>query len=366
MKIPFNISATTSNNRALVRIIGEIGWETDSESFRSCIDEIISQGVTEVDVYINSPGGSVFDANEIVNILSAFSIKNCIGGALVASAGAFIACSCDTFEMPANGMLMIHRPSGAVHGKVEDFESYLKLLTDMQEAYRKLFVSKAKDKKEFEKFWNTSDWWLNAQEAKDKGFATAVKANVKYDKTTTDMLAACGCPSSKYTISTLNKSKMELLSFFKSLFGLADTATEQDAINSVTQLQRENKTLKQEKASLEQRFAQQETDRKAAREADAENLLNTALKDGRLDTTTRAVYEKLFASDHDAAKAALEAIPRRQGLSSRIGSNSDTNVFDKSWDELDKAGLLARLRSENNPLYREKFKSRFGNYPSED
>lgn len=369
MKIPFSISATSSNNRAEVRIVGAIGWETDSESFRRTVDEIISQGITEVNVYINTPGGSVFDANEIVNILSGFKTKNCVGGALVASAGAFIACSCDTFEMPANGMLMIHRPSGAVSGKVEDFESYIKLLTDVQEAYRSLFASKAKDKKEFEKYWSTADWWLTAKEAKDKGFATAVKANVKYDKTTTDMLVACGCPSEKYTHtnSTLNKSKMELLSFFKSLFGLADGATEQDAINSVQRLQSENQTLKKEKETLEARFAKQEAKQKQEQEADVKTLLDAAVKDGRIDAVIRPVYEKLFISDYVAAKAALAAIPMRNSISKQINAEANTSstMFDKSWEELDRAGLLASLRDQNFELYKEKFKNKFGNYPKE-
>ena len=123
MKIPFAIVAAASGQKAEVRITGHIGWETDSENFRKQVDDIIASGITEADIYINSPGGSVFDANEIVNILSRFTVKNCTGGALVASAASYIACACDTFEMPENGMLMIHRPSGYAGGKIEDFQS---------------------------------------------------------------------------------------------------------------------------------------------------------------------------------------------------------------------------------------------------
>lgn len=364
MKIPFSITANTCQGRAEIRILGVIGWETDSETFRAEVEKILAQGVTQAQVYINSPGGSVFDANEIVNILSGFKVKHCQGGALVASAAAYIACSCDTFEMPENGMLMIHRPSGALEGNIEDFESYVKLLGDMQESYRKLFASKAKDKAEFEKAWASSDWWLTAKEAQAKGFATSVKAKVKLDKDTTDMLQACGCPEKTFkTITQSKNTKMELLSFFKNLFGLSDTATEQDAINSVTRLQSENKTLKDEKAALQAKIDAAEKLRKDHQVAEAKMLLDAAVLDGRLTADTRKLYEPLFASDHDSAKAAIAALPKRNPIATRVGTQSSAGKYDLGWNVLDKAGMLHSLKTEDPELYKEKFKERFGVEP---
>jgi len=37
--------------------------------------------------------------------------------------------------------------------------------------------------------------------------------------------------------------------------------------------------------------------------------------------------------------------------------------FDKTWDELDKAGLLVALKAEDPELYKEKYKERFGVEP---
>ena len=67
-KIPFNISASSQGQTAFIRITGTIGWDTDCELYRARIDAIAQQGLTDAHIYLNGPGGSVFDAEEIVNI----------------------------------------------------------------------------------------------------------------------------------------------------------------------------------------------------------------------------------------------------------------------------------------------------------
>ena len=49
-------------------------------------------------IYINSPGGECFEANEIVNVIKRFPGKiTGEGGALVASAATYIAINCTSF-----------------------------------------------------------------------------------------------------------------------------------------------------------------------------------------------------------------------------------------------------------------------------
>lgn len=365
MKIPFSITASASGAKAEIRITGHIGWEVDSESFRKQVDDIIASGIHQANVYINSPGGSVFDANEIVNILSRFKKKNCVGGAIVASAGSYIACNCDTFEMPENGMLMIHRPQGYSGGNVEDLQSYVKLLSDMEKNYKALFLAKAKDKAAFEKAWAESDYWLTAKEAVAQGFATSVKQKVNYDKDITDMLTACGCPVDKINQFSNNKNKMNILDFMKNLFGLSDAANEQDVINVVKPLNDKVNTLTAENKTLNERLKAFEQKEKEAQTAEAKSLLDAAVLDGRLNAETRKPYEAFFTSNHVEAKAALAAMPKRESVAGKVTNSTPVDKYAKSWNELDKAGLLASLKADNYELYKEKFKEQFGNYPKE-
>lgn len=359
---PFNITAAVAGPKAEVRITGVIGWDTDSETFRRQIDEIIAKGITEADIYINTPGGSCFDANEIVNILSPFKIKTCRGGALVASAGAFIACSCDTFEMPENGMFMIHKPAGGVSGQSQDLESYLKLLRDIEKDYKSLFASKAKDKREFEKNWSGSaDWWMTAKEALAMGFATSIKEKVMYDQEMTSLLKASGCPVNKLTILNQNNTHMNLLESLRNLFGLSDTADEQAVIGRVKPLQDKVTALESEKAALQAKVDGYVTKEKAAQKTEATDLINAALRDGRINAEGKASFEAFFSSDHEGAKTALAAIPVRTPVSSKIETPAQTaDKFVKmSWDELDKANLLATLKTSDFELFKEKFKAKF-------
>lgn len=365
MKIPFSITASSAGPKAEIRITGHIGWEIDSESFRKQIDDIIASGVNQATIYINSPGGSVFDANEIVNILSRFKKRTCVGGAIVASAASYIACNCDTFEMPENGMLMIHRPQGFTGGNVEDLQSYTKLLSDMEKNYKALFLAKAKDKPAFEKAWAESDYWLTAKEAVAQGFATSVKQKVNYDKDITDMLTACGCPVDKINQISNNKNKMNILDFLKNLFGLSDAANEQDVINVVKPLNDKVKTLTDENKSLTERLKAYEQKDKDAQALEAKSLLDAAVLDGRLNADTRKPYEAFFASNFADAKAALGAMPKRESVAGKVTNSTPVDKYAKSWSELDKAGLLASLKADNYELFKEKYKEQFGNYPKE-
>ena len=77
-----------------------------------------------IDLRLNSPGGSVFDAVAIYNALKRHpgEITVWIDG-IAASAASYVAMAGDTVVMPENAFLMIHDPSGLVMGTAEDMRS---------------------------------------------------------------------------------------------------------------------------------------------------------------------------------------------------------------------------------------------------
>jgi ATP-dependent protease ClpP protease subunit len=193
-KNPFQITAVKSGDRAEIRIIGHIGWETDAESFRAQVDALVKEGVKDAHLYIHSPGGSCFDAGEIVNILSRFrgNITG-EGGSLVASAATYIALHCRTFSMPENGMFMVHKPHGGVSGGVKDIEAYLKLMRDCEGLYCEAYKAIARNLSVFEEKWASgADWWMTAAEAKEQGFITDIYKKVAIDRETAAQIRACG------------------------------------------------------------------------------------------------------------------------------------------------------------------------------
>ncbi|MFV0482973.1 MAG: Clp protease ClpP, partial [Bacteroidales bacterium] len=145
-KKTFTLCVARVESEAQIDIIGTIGWseETTYEGFRELVQEAKAQGATKARLYITSPGGSCFHANEIINLLNdEFDTVEGIGGALVASAASYIAVRCSTFSMPENGQFMIHPPSGGEWGKAEELEAYAEMLKNIEADYLKAYQAKA-------------------------------------------------------------------------------------------------------------------------------------------------------------------------------------------------------------------------------
>ena len=63
---PMSITAEQKGMKAEIRISGAIyDWNNSAEEITQKIDTFITGGINDVDVYINSPGGDVFQSAEI-------------------------------------------------------------------------------------------------------------------------------------------------------------------------------------------------------------------------------------------------------------------------------------------------------------
>ncbi len=92
----------------------------------------------------------------------------------------------------------------------------------------------------------------------------------------------------------------------------------------IATLEAENKTLKeQEKTGAD------------AKKAEAVSLLDEAVKTGRIDAKARPQFEKLFELDHEAALAALAALPERTPLTAQPPKGDAGGDERSSWNYLD-------------------------------
>ena len=320
-KIPFQISAVQNGEKAEIRIIGYIGWETDAEDFRAQVDALEKAGVKDAHLYIHSPGGNCFDAVEIVNII-AQKFKGSIsgeGGALVASAATYIAANCKTFEMPENGMFMIHRAQGGTYGSQEDIEAYLKLMKDTNNLIYDGYKAIAKDLTLLDEKWNSrTDWWLTAKEAKEQGFITAVRAKTRIDRETAAQIKACGCPF-EIKETQINNSKTEKEMDLKAtaqLLGMPETATEAEV---KAKLEANAKAA----ADLQALKAEQVQKEKTEKTAKIKAALDKAIADKRIKADCRAEWEKMLTDNFETASKALESIAPIAKLSSQIVTSQE-------------------------------------------
>ena len=86
------IDAQIKDSIGKINIVDTISENTNSNSnaIRDIIDDFIKNKVTDIEVYLNSKGGSVFEASEIVNQLKRINNVTVIVGSIAASAATFI------------------------------------------------------------------------------------------------------------------------------------------------------------------------------------------------------------------------------------------------------------------------------------
>ena len=126
----------------------------------------------DIMLYINSPGGSVYDGMAIYDTMQYIKPDvQTIGIGLQASMGAFLLSSGakgKRFILP-HSKVMIHQPSHATKGKVTDMEIDLKEGLAVKEMLAELFVKNTGQKLSKIKSDMERDYWMSPDEAKKYG-----------------------------------------------------------------------------------------------------------------------------------------------------------------------------------------------------
>jgi len=152
------------------------------------------------------------------------------------------------------------------------------------------------------------------------------------------------------------------------ILNLADTATPVERAAAVKEIIAERDRLKLANEGLTVKLGDIETAAANEKKAEAITLVDTAIKDGRIDAKAKDNFIKLFDADFESAKATIEAIPQRKSIQSQIelGDKDAIELADltaKSWDEIDASGKQAALKKYPE-LYEQKFEEKFKTKPS--
>lgn len=134
----------------------------------------------EIEVVINSGGGSVFAGSEIYSLLK--DHKGKITGKIVglaASAASVIAMGCETLKISPTAQIMIHRASMASAGNSEDFEKGAEILKGIDKSIANAYILKTGLKQDELLDLMAKETWLDAKTAKEKGFADEIMFDEK-------------------------------------------------------------------------------------------------------------------------------------------------------------------------------------------
>ncbi|HFL6812677.1 TPA: head maturation protease, ClpP-related [Enterococcus faecium] len=183
MKKFWECKQSANQNEADVFIFGEIvsfKWDdtdTTAASFQKDLKELGE--VSQINLHINSPGGSVFEGIAIGNMLRQHKARVVAHvDALAASIASVIVASCDEVIMPENSMLMIHNPWIISMGNAKELRKQADDLDKIAESSVVTYLAKAGEKLTEEKIKQIMDeeTWMSAQEAYNYGLCDVVES----------------------------------------------------------------------------------------------------------------------------------------------------------------------------------------------
>ena len=179
----FQMKASADNKSADVFIMGEItkyAWEEYGEMssivFKNELDKLGE--VETIHLYINSPGGSVFEGIAIYNMLQRHNARVIVHvDALAASIASVIAMVGDEIRMPKNSMLMIHNAWTWASGNAEQLRKAADDIERINQSAIQTYLAKAGDSLDEETLKQLLDGetWLSADEAVSYGLADIVE-----------------------------------------------------------------------------------------------------------------------------------------------------------------------------------------------
>lgn len=162
---------------AEVLIYEEIGgWGISAKEFARDLKDLGE--LRQIDLRINSPGGSVFEGNAIFNMLKQHPahVTAYIDG-LAASMASVIAMSADHIVMPENALLMIHNPWTVAIGNAEELRKNADLLDKIKQTLLSAYGRSALTDDEISEMMD-AETWLTGEEAVEMGLADELEQEV--------------------------------------------------------------------------------------------------------------------------------------------------------------------------------------------
>lgn len=134
-----------------------------------------NDGATDLEVYVNSPGGYVFDGFAIYNEIRRWDgPKTVYVDGVAASIASVIALAGDKVVTSSVGAWMVHRPWGGVIGNADDMR---KTADDLDKIGGVLLDTYARetgsDRASLDE-WVTAETWMTAEEALARGFTDEI------------------------------------------------------------------------------------------------------------------------------------------------------------------------------------------------
>lgn len=174
-----NISAAANTNR-VYNFIGSVNGQSVKDCMLTLGRWTRRDPGQPITLIFNSPGGSVIDGLALYDDLLALRTDRdthivTIARGMAASMGGILLQAGDERVMGKNAHLLIHEVSSLGIGKLSEMEDELQFCKKLQSRLLEILAERSTlTTKQIERRWKRKDWWLNADETLELGFADRI------------------------------------------------------------------------------------------------------------------------------------------------------------------------------------------------
>lgn len=228
-------------------------------------------------------------------------------------------------QMSRYARLMLHSVQGGCYGNKEEMRGCIREIESLEDTLCEMYAARmGKDKEEIRSlYFDGKDHWLRADEALALGLIDGI-----YDA---DPVPEDSTPEQVFQIfnnrlqQPQNENDMNL-DELKKRPRFTNCATDDDFLREIGLLETEagkvpslNAEVDRLKGELKVFQDKAEADDAAARK----QLLDAAEKDGRIDASTRPIYENLLAKDRENGEKALEKLSPKRRVMTDVRTEPD-------------------------------------------
>ena len=309
----------------------------------------------DVEVHINSCGGSVYEGFAIYNLLKSYSgsVKIYVDGIAASIAGVIAMCGAPIY-MSRYAHLMIHSVSASVYGNVQEFQRMMEQMLVLQSSIVKIISERTGMSEEDvnTKFMDGEDHYIGAEEAQKMGLIAGIYDEEGDTPESSDITTV-------YNFVNNLRTRRMLIDDIKKVGAFSGCATEQDIVSKATELagvSGKAAILEAENRELKKKLAE-------AEEARLQGIVNEAVRAGKIEECNKGAFLAMLKADEANAVKFLENLKAKTTARAKdfIKDGTQPDEFEnKTWEELDKAGKLVELKEQNPELFKSLYKKTFG------
>lgn len=358
----FNIIPSADSTACLL-LYGYVGTDEKVDS-AAVVAELMSLEASykHIDVRINSLGGEVFSGIAIYNALrqSRSDINIYVDG-VAASIASIIALCGKPLHMSRFSRLMLHQVSGGAYGTAKEMREAADTADNIQKTLCGMIAERCHlTAEEVEsKYFDGADHWITAQEALAMGLIDSIYDIDEAKPEEGLSNEAIYEFTNRLSIRPQKSNNMAFIDELKKKDSFKDASTESQMLQHIDQLENEAAKV----PALQNKVTELENQIKEQRKSAHETLVNQAVEDGRISNDRKGDYLALLEANEASAVAVINGLPKKNlraaDFINHPGGGDKSDLVKMSWDEIDRAGRLAELKSQYPDLYKSKFDETF-------